>query len=238
MQAAEGLAIVVFEDDGYDRRKGRSAESKAAEYLLERRGGGGLRSPSDGSRFMGPPPAGGHGGVAPADRGEVAANTCRLVDDALGDLPAAWRSCVLVGAAWRLGVRGLRDSSPRDGGAPFLARAGFSTDLPQGFGRRGLDSFVRTFREALIARGVVRHRGVDDLPASPRAAAFVQVPDVDLLEGIDGIAFAFRCSARTVKRWIADELVPIHRTPGGRVWARRSELEAAFHGADPPDFVR
>jgi hypothetical protein len=215
MALGEGPRILRFVDDpGTDRRRGRSAESKAAEFLLEHRFGARKRSISGCAL----PPS-----SSPMPSEEVDyEGTCRAIARALGVLPSMWQGPVLVAAGWRLGVRGLRDAHPRDGGEPYLARAGFSTELPQGFGRAALASFTRTFREALFARGLAE-QGVEALPASPRAVRYV---DPDLLEGRDAIAFHAGCSVRTVQRWLAEGEAPIHRTPSGRVWALASELDA------------
>jgi hypothetical protein len=141
-----------------------------------------------------------------------------------------------VGAGWQLGVRGLRDQEPRDGGAPYLARAGFSTELPIGFGRGSLASFTRTFRDRLFAVGLVAE-AVEARPAAPRVARFIDEA-TDLLEGEKAIAFRFQVSLRTVQRWAEEGLVPLRRTVAGRIWARASEVEAWFRGAPAPDSVR
>ncbi len=210
----------------FETRRGRSAESQAAEYLLEHRRGPRSMSVNAPERMMLP------------DRGQAHAvvdieATCDVIEAAAGVVPVSWRAPVLVSLAWAKGVKQLREPEPDDGPLPYLVRAGFAFKFPAGFGRWGLHHHAAQFRGALVAHGLVvlEGDGSDD-DGEPSEQAFS--PEERMAEhgevalvGYRAIGKFLGVSEKTVRRWAKESTVPLHqRTRGGTVTAFPSELDA------------
>ena len=225
---AEGAAFrelphLVFKDDpGNDRRRGRSAEQKAAGFWLDNHLPKG-RSPSDPRRFAVVNPGLSH---PKFDLEWTMELLERAATRAVRD--PDWRLCLLVSLGWRVGVRGLLDSAPIDGGPPYLERAGGSGTAPTGVSRRRLDSLTRAFRDQLIAIGLASPNR--DLEALEHEAPPSPAPPVTLV-GWKAIAAFFRVSEDTAQRWDATMGLPVKRQRRGShpialvdellEWARR-----------------
>ena len=202
------LPHLVFTDDpGTDRRRGRSAEQKAAGFWLDNHAPIG-RSPSDPGRFL------------VVERGIShprfdAEWTVELVEQAAirAVFEAEWRLCVLVALGWRIGIRGMLDPAPIDGGPPYIERAGGpGAAAPAGLSRRRLEAHARAFRDELLATGLASRNRVTE--ALEHEASPAPAPPVTLV-GWKAIAAFFRVSEDTVQRW-ADTLgLPVCRQRRG-----------------------
>lgn len=176
---------------GIKGRRGASAEALACRWYLEHARGPRRRSASsaDPERTIGGRPL----------HGIDYEGTLAALEEAIeAALPAAWRGPVVVSLGWGVGVGGLRRG-------PWLERAGWHGDLPQGLSRHSLSRMAARLRAELAARGLIEVEEENEMERTERP-----------LVGWKAIAgYLGGISEKTARRWEERCGLPVHR-PGGR----------------------
>lgn len=204
----EGRIVIWRDEVGFGGRRGCSAEAAACRWYLEHARGPRRRSPSsaDPERAIGGRPL--HGIDYP---GTLAA----LEEAFTAGLPPAWRGPVIVSLGWGIGVEGLRRG-------PWLARAGWEGELPQGLTRHSLA------RMATRLRAELAHRGLIEIDEEEKMETETTMVRERPLVGWKAIAdFLGGVSERTARRYEAAHGLPVHRIAAGtQPRAYPSELAA------------